>query len=100
MNNFKFTTYQFFLFTIALLTNVLFDKHIGPPPDITDLISLVISLPIYIFVVLSIRHLYKRHRTISRRNKIALSIFAFFSSIVFLAILESIWFEITGKMLF
>jgi hypothetical protein len=100
MNNFKFTIYQFLLFSVALVTNVFFDKHIGPPPDIIDLISLIISIPIYILVVFLIKKLYKRHNTITQRNKIFLSILSFISAIAFLAVLENIWFEITGKMLF
>jgi hypothetical protein len=100
MNNFKFIIYQFLLFSVALVTNVFFDKHIGPPLDFTDLISLIISIPIYIFVAFLIKKLYKRHNTVSLRNKIPLSILSLISSIIFLAVLERVWFEITGKMLF
>ena len=100
MNTFKFIGYQFLLFVVALVANVFFDKYIGPPLEFIDLLAAVISIPIYIVVGLQIKKLYDRHNTVSLRRKIFLSIVSFILAIILLAVLENVWFEMTGEMLF
>ncbi|MDL4842364.1 hypothetical protein [Aquibacillus rhizosphaerae] len=100
MNNLTFILYHFVLFSIALVTNVFFDRYLGPPLDFDDLIASVVAIPIFIVVALLIGKLYKQHKSITLKSKVLLSILSFIMAAIFLIVLENIWFEITGNMLF
>jgi len=100
MKNLKFIIYQVLLISVALLTNIFFNQHIGPPLDFGDFIAFFVSLPIYLLVAYLIEKLYKWHHSISLKNKIFQTIVSFIIAVISFAVLDNIWYEITGKMLF
>ncbi|TXL65686.1 hypothetical protein FHP05_06065 [Cerasibacillus terrae] len=99
MNWVRFFIYQFILFIALLLLNVYSDSYISKPFTRVDLIAICISTPIFVLIVVLIGKLYMRFKT-KLRNKILLSITAFVLAIICIAIIENIWFELKGEMLF
>lgn len=96
----KFLFYQFLLIAILLVLNALLDKYISRPFSLIDLIAIFIGLPLYLLVFRLEFRLFDRFTTIRLRYKILLSVFAFILAFISIALLENIWFETTGKMLF
>ncbi len=100
MNCFKFIAFQFILFVIIIVSNVYQDKYISKPFSYIDLIAMSISLPIHILILFLIFKLYRHFNTIRLRNKISFSIVSFSLAFLFISLLENIWYEIKGEMLF
>ncbi|KIV56492.1 hypothetical protein AM501_04390 [Aneurinibacillus migulanus] len=100
MNQFKFFIYQFLLFIIVLVSNVYSDEYISKPFSYIDFIVMSITLPIHALIFFLIFKIYRHFKTVRLRNKILLSITAFIFAVLFIGLLENIWFEIKGKMLF
>ncbi|MGM7680547.1 hypothetical protein ACSVDA_00205 [Cytobacillus sp. Hm23] len=100
MDRLKFFVYQLSLFITLLVINVYADKYISKPFTRIDLLAISISLPLFILIAMLIDRSYKRFNAIQLKNRIVLSIIAFVFAATFLAFLDNIWFEITGKMLF
>lgn len=100
MKHVRFFIYQFILFGTLLVLNVYSDKYISKPFTRVDLIAICISAPIAIIIVNLVIKVYLRFNTIRLRNTILLSILAIISAFIFIGLMESIWFEIKGHMLF
>ncbi len=96
----KFFVYQFMLFITFIVINFYTDKYLSKPFDRIDLLAISISLPLLILIIMLFDRSYKRFNAIQLKNRIVLSIIAFVFAASFLALLDNIMFEITGKMLF
>lgn len=92
MNHVKFVIGQFVLFTLLLIVNSYADSYISKPFSRVDFIAICVSAPIFMLIVSLIGRLYRRFNT-TLRNKVLLSITAFILSVIFLALLENLWFE-------
>jgi len=99
MSPVRFFIYQFILFIALLLLNIYSDPYISKPFSLVDLIAICITAPIFILLISLIGKLYIRFNT-RLRNKVLFSITAFILAIICLVIVENIWFEIKGEMLF
>ena len=99
MNWVKFLIYQFALFFALILLSVYSDSYISQPFSRVDLIAMYNSAPIFALIVSFIGKLYIRFNT-KLRKKFLLSITAFILAFVFIAIIDNVWFEIKGEMLF
>jgi hypothetical protein len=100
MNYAKFLGYQFILVTGILVVNTYADRYISHPFTRVDLIAILISLPLFVLLVSLISLLYRRFNSIRLRNRILLTIAAFILAVVSIALMENIWFELYGEMLF
>lgn len=96
----KFIISQFLLFAILLVLNVILDQYISRPFTYIDLISVLIALPLYLLVFNLEFKMFKRFTAVRLRHKVLFSAIALILAFLAIAILESIWFETTGKMLF
>jgi hypothetical protein len=96
---FTFISYQILLFSILFIVNVFANEYISPPFSYVDAIAALLSLPIHFLVLDLIIKLYKKY-SFSIRKNVLLSILSFLLAFLFIALLENIWFELTGKMLF
>jgi hypothetical protein len=99
MTYFIFISYQTLLFSISFIVNIFTNDYISPPFSYVDVVAALLSLPIHFFVLDLIIKLYKKHRFSLRKN-VLLSILSFLLAFLFIALLENLWFELTGKMLF
>jgi len=100
MNYFIFFIYQFTLGSLLFTANVYFDQLVSLPFTRVDFLVIVI----FIFLVISfwnlLEKLYRRFQSIRLWKKVLLSIMAFLLGVLFIGLLENIWFEFTGRMLF
>ncbi|HBZ10838.1 MAG TPA: hypothetical protein DEO65_13370 [Bacillus bacterium] len=99
MSRVRFFIYQFTLFVSLILLSVYSDSYISQPFSRVDFIAICISAPIFVLIVSQIGKLYIRFNT-KLRKKVLLSITAFILAFVFIALIENVWFEIKGEMLF
>ncbi len=99
MSPVKFFLYQFLLLIALLLVNIYSDPFISKPFSIVDLIATFIVFPVYFLLISLLVKLYRRFNTRSR-NKVILSTIAFMAAIILLTIMENVWYEIYGEMLF
>lgn len=95
----RFFICQFILFFSLLFLNAYFDPYISKPFSRVDLIAICIKTPLFILIVILNGKLYIRFNA-RLRNKVFLSISAFILAIIFIVLLDNIWFQITGKMFF
>lgn len=95
----KFMGYQFILFLVVLLLNYFADSYISSPFSLVDLLAICLSIPIVLFTASLVGMLYKKFK-FRLRYKLLLSTTAFVLAVIFLVIIENIWFEIVGKLLF
>ncbi|WP_077622652.1 hypothetical protein [Sediminibacillus massiliensis] len=100
MKYLKFAVYHFILFIPGLIVVTFLDENTGPPFDYYDAVYGIISVTIYVFAGIVINKLYKQFTSITPGIKILVSLMAFIAAVVCLGLIESIWFEITGEMLF
>ncbi|WP_100372064.1 hypothetical protein [Bacillus sp. FJAT-45037] len=99
MSPIRFLLYQCFLFTALILLNFYTNPYISKPFTRVDAIALAITTPI-LFLLLGLQNfLYTRFHS-KLRKKIILSIAAFVFVVIIMVLLENIWFEIKGDMLF
>ncbi|MEN2465780.1 hypothetical protein [Ornithinibacillus sp. JPR2-1] len=99
MKNSIFIFYQSLLWGVLLVTNIVLNPYIGPPFEWIDVVSMMMLFLSFFIVFLLLTKVFIRHVR-SVRYKIGLSILAFIIAVLFLVVLENVWFEVTGKMLF
>ncbi|MGM9987203.1 MAG: hypothetical protein ACI35O_08245 [Bacillaceae bacterium] len=100
MNYIKFFFYEFLILTIFLAIHIYLDQFTSKPFTYVDLIAICVELPIWILNFNLLTKLFNHFPMITNRKKIALSIFTFLFAALFLGLSESIYFELTGKMIF
>ncbi len=88
----RFFIYQFILFCTLFVINIVFDSYIGKPFTRVDLIAICIFIPVGIIIFSVIDKLYKQFKAIRLRNKILISIPTFILSILFIGLLEQLFF--------
>ncbi len=100
MSHVRFLIYQFIFCNTFFIINFYLDKYISKPFTRVDLIATCINILIVTLLVILSNKLYKPFKSIRLRNKILLSIPAVILAILFIGLLENIWFEIKGELLF
>lgn len=100
MKKLNFLIYQFLLLFILLVLSVILDHYISRPFSYIDLIAILIGLPLYLLFFSLVFRVFKRFDQVRLRYRILLTIIAFMLAFISIALVENIWFETTGKMLF
>lgn len=91
MNSLKYFIYQFIFFCTILIINVIFDKYVSKPFTQIDLIAICIVFPILLIVFIVVPKIYDNN-AIRLRNKFLISILAFILAIVFIDLLDLLFF--------
>ncbi|WP_226666298.1 hypothetical protein [Metabacillus litoralis] len=95
----KFSGYQLILFITILFLNYFADSYMGSPFNLVDLLVICISIPIVIFLASIMGRLYKNFKT-RLRVKILLSAASFVLAVIIIVLIDNIWYEMFGKLLF
>lgn len=91
MNRLKYFIYQLIFFCTILIINVIFDKYVSKPFTQIDLIAICIVFPILLIIFIVVPKIYDSN-AIRLRNKFLISILAFIMAIVFIDLLELLFF--------
>ncbi len=99
MKNSTFIFDQSLLWVVLLVTNIVLNPYIGPPFEWLDVVPMMMLFISFFIVFFLLKKIFIRHAR-SMRYKLGLSVVAFLVAVLFLVVLENVWFEVTGKMLF